>query len=119
MAGVGVVVGAQQGQLPAPVRPASAALRARALPERQRAVDAAVGRERAFPVLLEREQAVGRALGDGRAEEEPGVLDRISRTSLPVPTPSRPDRLVDIVVDAIGVADEAVGVRRDAIVSAA
>ena len=117
MARVGVVVRAHQVHLPAPVRLELRRGGLHLAPQGQRAVDAAVGGERAFPVALEGQETVGRAFGDDGAEEEPSVVEGdVADVGVRIPRLQRPQRLVEVVVDAVGVADEAVGVRRERVV---
>ncbi len=117
VARVGVVVGPEQHLLPSPVALQFRRLGLQPPPVGQRAVHGAIGRQWAFPVLLEREQAVGGLLGDRVAEEHPCVFDEdLPRARVGCPRLPAQDRLVHIVVDAIRVADEAVGMRSDAVV---
>ena len=113
MPGVCVVVGAQQIHLPAPAGCERRRLALELLPQRERAIHAAVGGERPFPVPFEREQAVRSPIGDGLAEEKPRVLAQdLPHVAVRGPGQARPDGLVHVVVDAVGIADEPVGVWR-------
>ena len=103
--------------LPAPVRLEIRRGPLHLAPQGQRAVDSAVGGERAFPVALEGQETIGRACGDTGAEEEPSVVEGdVADVGVRVPGLQRPQRLVEVVVDAIGIADETVGVRRERVV---
>ena len=106
---IGVVIGAVEGLLEAPVQ---FLLRRRAafhvLKLRQRHVHGGVRQQRTAPVALQREQALGEAVRHIGADEVAAVIaQHLGDVDLRIPAERAPDGLVDIVVAAFGIGEEA------------
>ena len=106
---VGIVVGAVQGLLEPPVAQQerrSGLFHGLELP--QGGLDTLVHGQRAAPVPLQGQQAVGEVVGHVRINEHPAVLDQgLEHVLLVAPRQAAPDELVDIVVAALGVGQHA------------
>ncbi len=85
-----------------------AALQSAELPESR--FDRTIGQEGAAPVLLQGEQPLGKVVGTTIAETDQitAVLPQdFENIDLGIPTQGTPDDLVDVVVAAFGIGDEA------------
>jgi len=104
--------------LPAPIAPQSRRNSLKGLPEQQGRVYTPVVSENPFPVLLEREDSIGRALCNRRSEKKVRVLEAgLARLGSRVPAETAPDRFVHVVVDTIRIGQETVCPRRIPIVN--
>src|ERR1041384_2485596 len=99
---IGVVRGAKQGLLEAPVAqlawPSGTFHRLELL---QGHFDSGVGQERHSPILFQRQQSLGKAFRERLPNEIAAVLaENIDQRSVRIPPQSAPDRLVYVVIAA-------------------
>ena len=115
---IGVVVGAHEERLPPPVRGQFRQFLFQALPQGKGGIHAAVLRQRPFPVLFQGEYAVGDGVRVLAVEEETRVVhEDAAHVAGRIPPAAGPHHLVHIVMDTVGVGDEARGKRGEIVVN--